>query len=140
MFYDFFLKNIIIFILLFSFASMLVCFELYQFFRSKNIVTVVEALKLINDDKAIIIDLRAPKDFKSCHIINSINLPMTELEKNIFLIKKYQSKVIILIYYNNRMLKNILYLTQTLDNFDIKYFKNGLKEWIDHGMPVKHSD
>lgn len=136
MFYDFLFKNIIIFSLLLIFIVSLIIIEIYNFFESKHIISVIDALKLINENKAVILDLRTFSDFKKCHIINSINLPLNILEHDIELLNKYRNKTIVIIYYNNKSFKNIYSNVRLTNNYIIKYFKYGLQEWIDKDMPV----
>lgn len=136
MFYVFIFKNIMIFILLLILIVILIVIELYTFFESRNIINVSDSLMLLNDNKAVIIDLRTSTDFQKCHIINSVNVPLNILEKDITLLNKYKNKIVIMIYYNNKLVRKMLHDIGLYNNISIKYFKYGLQEWIDKDMPV----
>lgn len=134
MLYDFFLKNIIVFLLLFVFIIFLIILEIYDVIYSKYIISVNEALYLINNNKAVILDLRSKDLFNTCNIINSISVPFDMLDKELNILKKFKNKTIILIHNNESELNNLL-----KNNRDMVmcHFKNGLTEWIEAGMPVK---
>lgn len=110
------------------------------FFKSK-IINNLEAIKLINQDKATVIDTRSREFFKEGHIINSINIPL----KNIFLgnlkeIQIYKLFPIILIlndtYRGDQCIKEFL-----KNGFKHVYIlKNGIYYWnIDH-LPLVTKD
>ncbi|QCI22517.1 rhodanese-like domain-containing protein [Buchnera aphidicola] len=96
----------------------LISFVIKNIFLQSKIINNFQAIKLINKEKAIVIDTRSPESFKEGHIINSINIPL----KNIFLgeiqeIQIYKFSPIILILYETYR-----------DNSCIKeFFKHGFK-------------
>jgi len=125
--------TILISIWLLLFIGVLFFITTSIFFKDK-IINNITAIKLINQDKAIVIDTRSSELFKEGHIINSINIPL----KNIFLgdfeeIEKYKLFPIILIiqdtYRDKKCIKNLL-----KSGFKRVYLlKNGIYYWnLDH--------
>ncbi|AEO07878.1 rhodanese-like domain-containing protein [Buchnera aphidicola] len=106
-------------------------------FIQSKIINNIQAIKLINEDKAIVFDTRTAEIFKTGHIINSINIPL----ENIFLgnvnqIKKYKIFPIILILNNtyeyNKCMKELL-----KHGFKNVYIlKNGLYDWNLENLPL----
>ena len=43
----------------------------------------LEAVRLINDRHALVLDVRTPADFKKGHILNALNVPQTKLGERI---------------------------------------------------------
>lgn len=136
MIYDFILKNLYIFLIIFILLFILLIIEIYDIFESKNFINVTDALFLINQNKAIILDLRSSLDYNEKHIINSINIPIEKLNNNINLLDKYKLKTIIIVYYDYKNVKKFFININKLNLYKIKYFKFGLKEWIDNDMPT----
>lgn len=117
------------------------------FFIIKNIsfrdkcINNVQAIKLINQKNAIVIDTRTEEIFKKGHIVNSINIPL----RNIFLgnlkeIKIYKNFPIILILsemneYTDCMKEFLKY------GFNRIYFlKNGIYCWTLDNLPLVIKD
>lgn len=136
MFYNFVLKNIYIFLFIFILLLILIVIEIHDIFENKNFINVSDALFLINDNKGIILDLRSRFDYNKEHIVNSINIPLEELIKNVNLLNKYKSKTIIIICNDYKKVKKIFISFKELNLYKIKYLRFGLKEWIDNDMPT----
>ena len=96
-----------------------ICLIAVIFFITKNlflkskIINNFQAIKLINQEQAIVVDTRSRKFFKEGHIINSINVPL----KNIFLgemreVQEYKCFPVILVlnetYRENKCIKEFL--------------------------------
>ncbi|QIQ41671.1 MAG: rhodanese-like domain-containing protein [Buchnera aphidicola (Microlophium carnosum)] len=113
------------------------------FFIAKNIflqsktINNFQAIKLINQDKAIVIDTRSPEFFQEGHIINSINIPL----KNILLgemkeIQTYKLSPIILVL-NETYKGNICIKQFFKQGFKYVYIlKNGIYYWNTDHLPL----
>ncbi|QCI23622.1 rhodanese-like domain-containing protein [Buchnera aphidicola (Macrosiphoniella sanborni)] len=134
----FFASEHIILISIWFFCLMiLIFFSIKNMFLTSNIINNIQAIKLINQDKAIIIDTRTAEIFQTGHILNSINIPL----ENIFLddineIRKYKMFSIILILKNtyeyNQCIK--IFLKNGFKNVYI--LKNGLDDWNLNHLPL----
>ena len=68
----------------------MVCCPFYDtfspFFKSATqkyrVITNPEAVRLMNDEEAVVIDLRPIDEFQRGHIIGSVNLLPTEIKKS----------------------------------------------------------
>jgi rhodanese-related sulfurtransferase len=127
-------ENIILVSIWFFFLILVIFFTTRNIFLQAQLINNTQAINLINQDNAIIIDTRCADFFKKGHIVNSINIPL----KNIFLgdfkeIEIYKSSPIILIlnktYKNNKCIKEFLKF-----GFNrIFILKNGIHCWnLDH--------
>jgi rhodanese-related sulfurtransferase len=61
----------------------------------KYVVDPRRAVELINQQDALVVDVRPVADFAQGHIINAMNLPMNGFSKQIEQLKKYQDRPII---------------------------------------------
>ncbi len=55
------------------------------------------AIRMINRDDAVVLDLRENDAFKEGHIVGSINIPQTELDQNENKLNKYKEKALIIV-------------------------------------------
>lgn len=54
-----------------------------------------DATRLINDEDAIIVDVRSDGEFGQGHIVNALNVPHNQLEQHLAKLEKYKSRPII---------------------------------------------
>ena len=60
-------------------------------------ITPQAAINLMNHENAKVVDVRGEPSFKAGHLVGAINIPATELEKNIKKLTKFKSKPVILV-------------------------------------------
>jgi len=61
----------------------------------KGVVDPREAIDLINQKDAVVVDVRPVADFSAGHIIRAVNLPMNGFSKQIEQLRKYQERPIV---------------------------------------------
>lgn len=136
MLYDFFLKNLFIFIVIIFIIIFLFFLETFYFKKFRYAVKIVDLLESVNHDRAIVLDLRTAVDYKKCHILNSINLPFDIIGNNLNFFKKYKNKKVILVCTNNsESLKAFNSLKKKLD-VDLYFLDGGFNSWLKEGMPT----
>ena len=59
-------------------------------------ITPAEATRMMNHEKAVVLDLRADEDFSAGHILNSVNLPSASIDDDAEIQNKYADKPVIL--------------------------------------------
>lgn len=63
-----------------------------------KVVTNPQATSLINNQDAVLLDIRSPDDFKQGHIVNSINILPAEIKKqNLGKIEQFKDKPVIVV-------------------------------------------
>lgn len=70
--------------------------------RSKGIgrkcrLTCHQTIRLINNEKAVVVDIRDSTSYRKGHITNAINIPETELDKYLQRLEKYKQQPIIIV-------------------------------------------
>ncbi len=59
-------------------------------------ISPAEATRMMNHEKAVLLDLRNDEDFNTGHILNSVNIPMADINDKTDLKDKYAERPVIL--------------------------------------------
>lgn len=115
----------------------LIFFSIKNIFLSANIINHIQAITLINQHQAVIVDTRDKAIFEQGHILNSINIPLNRVFCNhIDEIRQYKIFPIILIlqhtYEYNECVKVIL----KCGFKDVYILKNCLDDWNLNHLPL----
>ena len=92
-FLEFFGNHIALFVALFAIAGMLAWTILGSAGAMK--VSPAAATQLINDEDAIVVDVRGDGEFRDGHIVNAINIPVSALSEQLDKLEKHRHKPII---------------------------------------------
>ncbi len=92
---DFVVNNWYLFIALFVVLFLLYGGPLMLTMNGIKMVNTAEAIRMINQDNAIVVDVGEPQEFQQGHIVNAINAPLGKLGDHITGLSKYKAKPII---------------------------------------------
>lgn len=56
-----------------------------------------DAIRLINQEDAVVLDVRGENEFLAGHIINAVNIPLTYLEKRIGELEQYKGRPMVVV-------------------------------------------
>ncbi|SFX39325.1 rhodanese-like domain-containing protein [Marinospirillum alkaliphilum] len=99
-------------------------------------VTTSEAVRLMNRDEAIAVDIRDRKDFAAGHITGAINIPLANLDKRMDELDKYKDKKVLVVC---RMGNSATLAVAKLQKAGYKgalRLKGGMMQWQTDSMPV----
>lgn len=82
-FLEFFQNHPGLFAALAAVLALLVANEVHGALTGGKRLSAVEAVRLINDRDPVILDVRAPADFKRGHLLNAVNVPLAKLESGL---------------------------------------------------------
>lgn len=140
MLYNFLLKNIIIISLIILTLIYIILTEIKEFLYKKNGISPKDAIKLINNNNAIIFDFRNEISYKKNYIINSINIPFDKINNNKNIINKYKKHIIIIIENKKNKHKIIINTLREYNCKNILYMINGIDSWIKNDLPTCKKD
>jgi rhodanese-related sulfurtransferase len=60
-------------------------------------VTPQQLINQVNQDKAVVVDLRDPAEFRGGHIVDALNIPHAKLADSITELERYKDKPLILV-------------------------------------------
>lgn len=103
--------------------------------RSGDSLTFHEVTRVLNKGDAIVLDVRDTKDFKSGHIVDSLNIPYQKLAERTNELEKYKEKTLIIVDKmgqhsgaSGRVLKE--------KGFSVNRLQGGITEWVGQNLPV----
>lgn len=114
----------------------LVANELIMIRRGGRRLTPADAVRLINDQGATVVDLRPVTDFKKGHIVDAKNIPMNKLDNELGSLRKLKDKPILLCCAlgSTAAQAGIKLRAQGFDN--IYPMAGGINSWQNAGLPV----
>lgn len=114
----------------------LVANELIMIRRGGKRLSPADAVRLINDQGAAIIDLRPVTDFKKGHIVDAKNIPMTKLDNELASLRKLKDKPVLLCCAlgSTAAQAGIKLRAQGFDN--IYPMAGGINAWQNAGLPI----
>jgi len=117
-------------------VAILIVEKLHQASGVKS-VSPEEAVKLMNHDDAVVLDIREKAVFKNKHIIGSINIPKAEIEKSVNRIQQYQEKTIIVVCQIGQSATTVANKLAKQKFAAVKVLAGGLKAWQEADLPLE---
>lgn len=93
---DFIIKYWYLFVALVVVLTLLVLGPAMQLFYGVKTLGLWDAVRLINHESAVVIDVSEQPEFKTGHIPNSVNIPLNGLAGRVKELEKHKSKPILL--------------------------------------------
>ncbi len=108
-----------------------------QKFLGINAVSAFEAVRLMNQEKAVMIDVCEDNEFKEGHILNSVSMPLSSLVKRMGELDKHKAKpVIISCKTGNRSGRAASMLRK--NGFEsVNILSGGITAWKKENLPIE---
>ncbi len=98
-----------------------------------------EVTRLINHEKAQILDLRSAEEFAAGHILNSVNLVATTLDEKQKELQKYKDKTVILCCHQGQESIRIARTLEMKDIENLYCLKGGIVGWQNANLPLTNN-
>lgn len=122
-----------------SFFALLTLFVFNEFKRSArgySEVSPQEATRMINHDKAVLVDVRDDKEYAQGHIINALHIPLGDLSSNTGKLEKHKKKPIIAYCRSGNQSGTACRQLQK-DGFENVYnLRGGVQAWQKDNLPL----
>jgi rhodanese-related sulfurtransferase len=134
---DFAIKYWYLFLALAVVLALLVMGPVFQLIHGVKTVNVWDAVQLINHESAVVIDVSEPNEFKTGHIPDAMNIPLTGLGGRVKELEKHKNKPIVLTCRSgNRSGRGAVTLRK--QGFEKVYALNGgIVAWERDNLPVE---
>ncbi|GAC1632690.1 MAG: rhodanese-like domain-containing protein [Nevskia sp.] len=132
----FFHAHVPLFIALALVLAVLVANELHGALTSGAKLGPMEAVRLINDREPVVVDVRAPADFKKGHLLNAMSLPIGKLEERASEISKDRSRPVIVYDALGGVGIEAALKLRKLGFSEVYPLRGGLNGWLGANLPI----
>ena len=96
----------------------------------------MEAVRLINDREALVVDVRPAADYKKSHLLNAVNLPLAKLEERAGELGKDKSKPVLVYCALGSTAGEAAGKLRKLGYSEVYPLRGGLNGWLGSNLPV----
>jgi rhodanese-related sulfurtransferase len=96
----------------------------------------LEAVRLINDRHALVLDVRTPADFKKGHIINALNVPQMKLGERLPELGKDLARPIVVCCALGGVSAQAAHTLKKAGFAEVYPIRGGLNGWLGASLPV----
>ncbi|HEX9628028.1 MAG TPA: rhodanese-like domain-containing protein [Acidiferrobacterales bacterium] len=134
---QFVVNNWYLFLGLIVVLALLVAGPLTRYLYGIRMLPVNEAVRLINSESAVLIDVREPNEFRSGHIPNAVNVPMSGLAARLPEIAKYKDKPIVVSCQTSQRSARAALILRKHGFGTAHVLAGGFLRWQSENLPVK---
>lgn len=119
-----------------AFVVLLALFIRNEMNRGGATISAQELVQLVNNEGAVVVDLRDKAEFDAGHIVDAVNIPYASIESRMDELKKFEGKPIVLAC---KMGQHAGTAGTTLKKagFDnVSRLRGGITEWRGQSLPV----
>ena len=135
-FAEFAQQNILLFLALFAIIGMLVGSEVLRRMRGIHTVNAAEALRLMNDQEAWVVDIRDAGEYKGGHLPQARHIPFAALKERLSELTKAGDKPIIVYCRTGSTSQSACALLKKNNIANVYSLSGGLSAWLDANLPV----
>ncbi|NJN47644.1 MAG: rhodanese-like domain-containing protein [Candidatus Competibacteraceae bacterium] len=139
-FAEFAVQNWYLFVALVGILGFLAGTEVLHKLRGIAGVNPTQALQLMNDQEAVMLDLRDGGDYKSGHIPAAVNIPFASLESRAGELKKFKGKPVILCCATGTSLSKVGTILKGNGFETIHNLSGGLSAWQTANLPLSKNN
>ncbi len=136
-FADFLMKNILLVAVAVASGVMLLWPYLMRLIHGTNEISVNDAVRLINQKDALLIDVREPAEFAAGHIPNARNVPAAQLKERAKDFEKYKSKPVIVHCRNGQRSSAATSALREAGFSEAFKLRDGLTAWEQANLPIQ---
>lgn len=135
-FAEFAVHNWLLFIALFAIAGLLVGGEILRKARGVSVLDAAGALRLLNDQDAVIVDIRDLSDYKESHIPQARHIPFSALQERLGELEKVKDKPIIFYCRSGATSQSACALLKKNSFANVHSLSGGLPTWLEARLPT----
>ncbi len=118
------------------FVVLLVLFIRNEMNRGGATISAQELVQLVNNEGAVVVDLRDKAEFEAGHIVDAINIPYASLETRMDELKKYEGKPIVLACKMGQHSGTAGTQLKKAGFDNVTRLRGGIAEWRGQSLPV----
>jgi rhodanese-related sulfurtransferase len=117
-------------------AVLLILNEMSGVVTGEKRLSAVEAVRLINDRQALVVDVRAAGDFKKGHILNAVNIPQPKLAERLNELGKDLARPIVVYCALGGVSAQAAHAIKKAGYTEVYPVRGGLNGWLGANLPV----
>ncbi len=117
-------------------AVLLIVNEMSGAITGEKRLSPLEAVRLINDRAALVLDVRTPADYKRGHILNALNLPQAKLNERLNELGKDHARPIVVYCALGGVAAQATHQIKKAGFSEVYPLKGGLNDWLGASLPV----
>jgi len=134
---QFVIHNWYLFMALIVVLAMLVGGPLRQMMLGIRQVSIAEAIRLLNHEQAVIVDVREAEEYRSGHIPKSVHAPLSGLSHGLAQLEKFKSRPIIVSCRTSNRSARAAVLLRQKQFTNVQVLAGGIQAWQGENLPVE---
>jgi rhodanese-related sulfurtransferase len=115
-------------------AGMMIWPDIDRFINGGSVIGTLEATLLMNQKRALVLDVRALEDFQKSHIPSARHIPEAEIKTRITELNKFKERPIVLVGTRPTTAMRAL---KAAGFTEIAQLRGGMPAWLEAGLPVQ---
>jgi rhodanese-related sulfurtransferase len=99
-------------------------------------VTPQQLSLMVNNENALVLDVRSDKEFRQGHIVNALNMPATGFNDHIKQLDKHKERPLVLVCKVGQQTGNVAKQLRAAGFEKVYRLSGGMMEWSGSQMPV----
>ncbi len=117
--------------------GMLVWGPLTQLLHGVQHVTSAEAIRLLNHEKGLLVDVREPDEYRGGHIPNALSLPLSGLAAGLKQIEKHKARPLIVCCRTSQRSARAAVALRKQGFASVQVLAGGITAWQGENLPVE---
>ena len=110
-------------------AALVVILLVTENLKSGKSLSTHQAINLINDEQALVLDIRPKKEFDQGHVVDAINIPFDALKNRMTELEKYKTKPIIVMCKHGQQSGSVGKTLGEAGYTNVSRLQGGVTEW-----------
>jgi len=117
--------------------AMLAWGPLTQLLHGVQHVTTAEAIRLLNNEKGLLVDVREPDEYRGGHIPNALNLPLSGLAGGLGQMEKHKARPLIVCCRTSQRSARAAVALRKHGFASVQVLAGGITAWQGENLPVE---
>lgn len=133
---EFFSNHLFMFGALFAVLALLIKAEFEHQTGKSSLVSPLNAIRIMNNEDALVVDVRTEAEFNKGHIKNSINIPLASLQAKLTELEKYRNQPLLMYCNSGHMSGKACRLLLKSGFNNVHNIGGGISGWQDANLPL----
>ena len=119
-----------------TFAALLVAFFINEMKRSGQSISSQQLVNLVNQEKAVVLDVPDTGEYSAGHITDAINIPHSSLQSRLKEIEKFKERPIVIVCKMGQHAGSMGTMLKKAGFRNVSRLRGGLSSWQAENMPL----